>query len=127
MTISAKVAGTELQDGMNSRFGGAYFEAVLLSPPFILIIASNRWHSFATCCLRLSLETSVAEEIGAGVEDWSASCAADEENVDRRRGGEEVPASTNAGCEADFAQDSVLVFCKIGPDVESKEDSSCVS
>jgi hypothetical protein len=30
MTISAKVAGTELQDGMNSRFGGAYFEAVLL-------------------------------------------------------------------------------------------------
>ena len=31
MTISAKVAGTELQDGMNSRFGGAYFEAVLLN------------------------------------------------------------------------------------------------
>ena len=31
MPISAKVAGTELQDGMNSRFGGAYFEAVLLN------------------------------------------------------------------------------------------------
>jgi hypothetical protein len=31
MTISAKVAGTELQDGMNSRFGGAYFEAALLN------------------------------------------------------------------------------------------------
>ena len=30
MSISAKVAGTELQDGMNSRFGGAYFEAALL-------------------------------------------------------------------------------------------------
>jgi hypothetical protein len=30
MTISAKVAGTELQDGMNVRFGGAYFECALL-------------------------------------------------------------------------------------------------
>ena len=30
MTISAKVAGTELQDGMNRRFGGAYLEGVLL-------------------------------------------------------------------------------------------------
>ena len=30
MSISAKVAGTELQNAMNSRFGGAYFEAALL-------------------------------------------------------------------------------------------------
>ena len=31
MTISAKVAGAELQDGMNARFGGAYFECALLN------------------------------------------------------------------------------------------------
>lgn len=31
MTISAKVAGTELQDSMNNRFGGAYFECALLN------------------------------------------------------------------------------------------------
>ena len=31
MSISAKVAGTELQDGMNSRFGGVYLEAALLN------------------------------------------------------------------------------------------------
>ena len=41
MTISAKVAGTELQDGMNSRFGGAYFEAVLLDASGVIYDPSN--------------------------------------------------------------------------------------
>ena len=41
MTISAKVAGTELQSGMNSRFGGAYFEAVLLNAPGVSYDPAN--------------------------------------------------------------------------------------
>ena len=31
MSISAKVAGTELQEGLNARFGGSYLEALLIN------------------------------------------------------------------------------------------------
>lgn len=41
MTISAKVAGEELRDSMNSRFGGAYLEAVLLNASGVEYDPSN--------------------------------------------------------------------------------------
>lgn len=41
MTISAKVAGTELQTSMNNRYAGVYLEAILLNAPGVAYNPAN--------------------------------------------------------------------------------------